>query len=594
MRKVVKIVPNVAKLCMGCMSILENHEQSCPKCGYDSSKNISSPHQLKPNTILNGKYLVGKVLGEGGFGITYLGWDLNLDIKVAIKEYYPSGLVTREMTSTDNPAVAPFSGEKSEYYQSGLNKFVNEAKSLAKFYTLPSIVSVKDFFRENSTAYIVMEFVNGITLKQHLTNSNGKLRPNEVFELMRPLMKSLSQIHAEGIIHRDISPDNIMLTNKGEIKLLDFGAARDFITDGNKSLSVLLKPGYAPEEQYRTKGHQGPWTDVYALCGTIYKMITSITPPESLERFTYDELVRPSTLGIEISAMTENALLKGLAVFKKDRYQSVDKLYNDIYGATQSAQNSNISEPKSYEQENNEKLSEQVNSNLTKAHNNSKESKQIIETSINRNQNTFNSPLLGFIEKHYLLIGIIGTILSLFSSSLNYIPRHDIEVIVGIIMTIFIVSCLLQIKKWSLTKIFMLLGLISTVSFLASTLVFISPYFQIFYRLSYLNAYLIFRKISFFTMFAFPLAVIFLRIPVLIVRILAYITTAYDILYTLLNYRLLQITKPFSFQSSVFGTPDTPYNITQFLLLLLLISLVLSNRKINEIKKNQQLRETDM
>jgi serine/threonine protein kinase len=229
----------------------------------------------------------------------------------------------------------PFSGEKKEFYNSGLNKFVNEAKSLAKFYTLPGIVAVKDFFRENGTAYIVMEYVDGITLKQHLANSDGKLRSNEVFELMRPIMKSLSQIHAEGIIHRDISPDNIMLTNKGDVKLLDFGAARDFISDGNKSLSVLLKPGYAPEEQYRTKGNQGPWTDVYALCATIYKMLTGITPPESLERFSQDDIIAPSKLGIQLSSVTENALLKGLAVFQRDRYQDIASLYNDIYGATQ-------------------------------------------------------------------------------------------------------------------------------------------------------------------------------------------------------------------------------------------------------------------
>lgn len=322
---------DVSKLCMGCMSTLENPKNPCPKCGYHIAKNAPAPHHLKPFTILNGKYLVGRVLGEGGFGITYLGWDLNLDIKIAIKEYYPTGLVTREMTST----VTPFSGNKADFYRAGLDKFVKEAKSLAKFYTLPGIVVVKDFFRENGTAYIAMEFINGITLKQHLANSGGRLRPNEVFELMRPLMKSLSQIHAEGIIHRDISPDNIMLTNKGEVKLLDFGAARDFVTDSNKSLSVLLKPGYAPEEQYRTKGDQGPWTDVYALCATIYKMLTGITPPESLERFSEDELIPPSRLGIELSPQTENALLKGLAVFKKYRYQSIDALYNDIYGATQ-------------------------------------------------------------------------------------------------------------------------------------------------------------------------------------------------------------------------------------------------------------------
>ena len=319
---------DVSKLCMGCMSKIENDEDFCPNCGWQKQQQELSPHQLLPQTILNGKYLIGRVLGEGGFGITYMGWDLNLDMKVAIKEYYPAGFVTRETTTTTT--ITPFSGEKREAYISGLDKFVGEAKSLAKFYSLPGIVSVKDFFKENGTAYIVMEYIEGVTLKQYLQKEGGKLPVYQVLEWVKPLIQSLSQMHSAGIIHRDISPDNIMITRNGDIKLLDFGAARDISVDGAKSLSVLLKPGYAPEEQYRTRGSQGPWTDVYALCATIYKAITGQTPPESMERMHEDNLVPPSKLGISLTEVQEAALIKGMAVLQENRYQSMSELYEGL------------------------------------------------------------------------------------------------------------------------------------------------------------------------------------------------------------------------------------------------------------------------
>ncbi len=319
---------DVKKLCMGCMSKVEDKEIPCPHCGWRDDQQELTAHQLPPQTILNGKYLLGRVLGEGGFGITYLGWDLNLDMKVAIKEYYPAGFVTREITAATT--VTPFSGEKREAYISGLDKFVGEAKSLAKFYSLPGIVSVKDFFKENGTAYIVMEYIEGVTLKQYLQKEGGKLPVYQVLEWVKPLIVSLSQMHAAGIIHRDISPDNVMITRNGDIKLLDFGAARDISVEGAKSLSVLLKPGYAPEEQYRTRGNQGPWTDVYALCATIYKAITGQTPPESMERMHEDSLVPPSKLGISLTGDQEAALIKGMAVLQKNRYQNMSELYEGL------------------------------------------------------------------------------------------------------------------------------------------------------------------------------------------------------------------------------------------------------------------------
>ena len=175
-----------------------------------------------------------------------------------------------------------------------------------------------------------MEFLDGQTLKDYL-NENGSLSPDQTLSLLMPVMLSLREVHKKGLIHRDISPDNIMLVD-GKAKLLDFGATRDISADGQRSLSVLLKPGYAPEEQYRSKGIQGPWTDVYALCATIYKCITGITPDDSAQRLFKDEIKAPSELGISIDENMETALLKGLAVLHKDRYQSIDELLDGLKG----------------------------------------------------------------------------------------------------------------------------------------------------------------------------------------------------------------------------------------------------------------------
>ncbi len=323
-------ITNADHLCINCMR--EKPDGGvCPFCGFDEAQYEPSPHHLPPRSILGGKCLVGRVLGEGGFGITYMGWDLNLDLKLAIKEYYPAGFVTRTGSATNT--VTPYRGEKTEFFSTGRSRFINEAKTLAKFYTLPGIVSVRDFFLENGTAYILMEFVEGETLKQRLARVGGRMDAVEVFELVRPLLRSLAEMHASGLIHRDISPDNIMITPENNVKLIDFGAARDYLDSGNRSLSVMLKPGFAPEEQYFARGQQGPWTDIYALSATIYRAITGTTPPESVERLRHDELKAPSALGVRISPAQEAALLKGMAVSQEERWQTIPELSAALYGA---------------------------------------------------------------------------------------------------------------------------------------------------------------------------------------------------------------------------------------------------------------------
>ena len=321
-------INNLNQICLNCFKQISENVKFCPFCGYTRAAEGDSIYQLPPRTILSGKYLICRVLGEGGFGITYLGYDLNLDIKVAIKEFYPSGLVMR--ATTMSMTVQPMGGEQGEYFVKGRERFVDEAKRLARFRTLPGIVMVNDFFVENGTAYIVMEYVEGTTLKNCLAHVGGKFPADQIFEMLLPVFRSLAQVHESGIIHRDISPDNIMISLDGSVKLLDFGAAREFTDADNKSLSVMLKHGYAPAEQYSSKGVQGPYTDVYALCATIYKAITGMTPDDSMDRVLDDRLAPPSYLGVAIPAHQEAALMRGLAVRVENRYRTVGELFADL------------------------------------------------------------------------------------------------------------------------------------------------------------------------------------------------------------------------------------------------------------------------
>lgn len=317
---------NINLLCLGCMKEKPS-EGICPYCHFDLNQYEHMEHRLSPQTILNGKYILGKALGEGGFGITYIGLDLNLQIVVAIKEYFPSGIVSRNVTGSDTVSVL---SKGRAYYEKGRERFLLEAQTLARFYDKPGIVSVKDFFEENGTAYIVMEYLEGEDFGHFISRNGGRLSADSVLTMMEPVIVTLAEVHAQGLIHRDISPDNIMITKDSQVKLLDFGAARD-VTDENKSLSIMLKPGYAPIEQYQTKGKQGPWTDVYALCATIYRAITGIKPEESMSRVMEDKLKTPTELGISMDGVKEYVLLKGLEIKPEERWQNMGALYRALY-----------------------------------------------------------------------------------------------------------------------------------------------------------------------------------------------------------------------------------------------------------------------
>ena len=249
--------------------------------------------------------------------------------KVAIKEFFPQGIVTRNIEYEDTVTVT-LVGEK-ENYDKGKERFLKEAQTMAMFSKDKGIVKALDFFEINNTAYIVMEYLEGVTLKQYL-RENKRIAAEDLVELLVPLIEALDEIHSQGLIHRDISPDNIMVLPDGRIKLMDFGAARDYTEFGEKSLSIVLKPGYAPPEQYQTHGVQGPWTDIYALCATMYKCITGENPPDAIDRLVDDHLKKISAFGFTVSPQIEEAIIKGMSVAAKDRYQNVGDFCEDLYG----------------------------------------------------------------------------------------------------------------------------------------------------------------------------------------------------------------------------------------------------------------------
>lgn len=313
--------------CLGCMEEYSEKYDICPYCGYEVNTPPKEAYHMVPGTFLGGRYIVGQVLGFGGFGVTYIGYDTLLNRKVAIKEYLPSEFSTRIPGQTE---ITTYEGERTEQFQSGLGKFLEEAKTLAKMQASNGVVQIYNSINENHTAYIVMEYLEGKTLKAYLSEV-GKLSVDEAKDILHPILLALKDVHEQGIIHRDIAPDNIFLTKDGRVKLLDFGASRFATTSHSKSLSVIIKQGYAPIEQYRSRGDQGPWTDVYSLAATFYKMITGITPEDSMERAEKESLKAPSKLGIDIPKNVENALLNAMNLKYEHRTQSIELFEREMY-----------------------------------------------------------------------------------------------------------------------------------------------------------------------------------------------------------------------------------------------------------------------
>ena len=312
--------------CYNCFQERDSLDGPCPHCGFDLAENEKKyPVALRAGTVLNGRYIVGRVLGQGGFGITYLAWDTQLEAKVAIKEFMPNEIATR-IGTTVSVAVE----SRSEDFTYGSERFQEEARTLAKFIGNPNIAAVTSYFDENDTSYFVMDYIEGISFKTYIANHGGKVSVEDTLNVMIPVLRALTAVHQEGFIHRDVTPDNIYITKDGMVKLLDFGSARYSIGDKSKSLDVILKVGYAPKEQYIRRSRQGPFTDVYSCAACFYAALTGFLPPEALERLDHDELVPVSQCGVDIPEYLDKAILKGLAVQPEDRFQSAEEFLNAI------------------------------------------------------------------------------------------------------------------------------------------------------------------------------------------------------------------------------------------------------------------------
>ena len=315
-------------ICPACFQeTLENG--ICSSCGFDENAQ-QSPLLLPPGTpLMNGQYLVGKILGKpGGFGITYLGWDSQLATFVAIKEYLPRDIAGRHF---DRLSVSAHTSADSEHFRYGMEQFLQEARTLAQF-DHPNVVRVRSFFQENGTAYLVMDYLQGNSLHDHLTQVGGRMTEKAALDTMLPLLDGLREVHSKGFLHRDIKPQNIYITTAGRAILLDFGTARQAFGERNRGMTTILTPGYAPWEQYHRHGMQGAWTDIYACAATLYHIVTGMVPPEASERVAQDTLQPPVTLVPGLSPHFSFAIMQALSIDPANRPQSVAEFQGALKG----------------------------------------------------------------------------------------------------------------------------------------------------------------------------------------------------------------------------------------------------------------------
>ena len=301
-----------------------------------SNRSMSNTRCLKPGVILKERYKIEEVIGAGGFGITYRAWDPLLQSYVAIKEYYPSGIATR---SADSSKVCVPVGQEQREYHRGRIRFLKEAQDVARFQSEPNIVSIYDYLEENDTAYMVMEYLHGCTLKQYIREHGGRLDTDHILHICLSVLDALAVVHKAGMIHRDISPENIFICEDLTFKLIDFGAAKQVYLDGEQTMSVVLKPGYAPPEQYAKKDKQGPWTDIYALGATLYFAATGEKPEESFGRVLEDTIKPVCEVNPEIPRAMSQVIMRAMSVKIEDRYQTVEAMREALLaGEGQNAQ----------------------------------------------------------------------------------------------------------------------------------------------------------------------------------------------------------------------------------------------------------------
>jgi serine/threonine protein kinase len=302
----------------------------CPRCHYTATE--SPGNLLKPGTLLGRRYILGRLLGVGGFGVTYLALDSELNMIQAIKEYYPTSMASRDIYGN-----MAFNGQGDKrVFDHGLTSFRQEAEFLSRFYGEPSIVQASRSFDENRTVYFSMEYLDGVNLRALTRGMGGRLPFGLAFELLASMISSLSKIHEKGVIHRDVSPENLFVTQQGVVKLIDFGAAENYPSApiNGQGKAILLKPGFAPPEQYSSRGNQGPWTDIYALAASFYYVVSGEKVPDVRERQAGARLVPLRSLSSEVSPAISAAIDKALALGVKERYHDAGELARDVLGGS--------------------------------------------------------------------------------------------------------------------------------------------------------------------------------------------------------------------------------------------------------------------
>lgn len=320
--------------CASCFSALPNGASICPICGFDSLAMPSAAHAnaLPRYSFLQTRYVVGRVVGSGGFGITYAAYDTVTAARVAIKEYFPREIAVRK---PENGAVVPV--KREEEYADGLEKFAGEARTLKDLTLCQSIVRVYDLFKENGTAYMVMEYIEGVNLNELAKQRGGRLPYNEAREYILSTALALSEVHAKNIIHRDISPDNIIRLPNGDVKLIDFGASKSrFKSEEGTKGPILLKQSYAPPEQYSKSGNQGPWTDIYALACTFYRIITGVQGaplPSATERQKGAKIEPLHIVLPEVPINMSRCIARAMELDANSRYQTIHEFIRDYVNA---------------------------------------------------------------------------------------------------------------------------------------------------------------------------------------------------------------------------------------------------------------------
>lgn len=312
--------------CFGCME--ETLTNPCPHCGYDVQTEKQQSFSLRPGTILYGKYLVGKVLGQGGFGITYIGWDLALSRKVAIKEFFPSSYVTRD-SAMDSRLQWYITEEARNARSMGREMFLKEARKMNRVSSVENVVHVLELFEDNDTAYIIMEYIHGENLMRRV-KENGPMPWQSVKSLLLPMMGTMQRVHDNGMVHRDLSPDNLMVQPDGSVKLLDLGAAKDMNLHSGASSVQVAKGGFSPLELYVQRGSSGAWTDVYSMTATMYYLLTGVMPPSAVDRMEKDTVRWDLPQLRKLPQALLRVMKRGMALHAHDRIQSMRALAEEI------------------------------------------------------------------------------------------------------------------------------------------------------------------------------------------------------------------------------------------------------------------------